>query len=132
MAYYAFLGENNIVTEVIAGKDETDMSEDWEQFYGNIRQQVCKRTSYNTRGGVYYIPNTDTPAPDQSKSFRKNYAGIGSLYDASLDAFIPPQPFLSWRLNTNTGLWDAPIPMPSDGKMYYWDETAQVWVSVDA
>lgn len=127
MAYYAFLDENNIVTEVIAGKDETDTSEDWEQFYGNIRQQVCKRTSYNTRGGVYYIPNTDTPALDQSKAFRKNYAGIGFTYDAALDAFIPHQIFPSWHLNTNTCLWEAPIPMPSDGKMYYWDEATQTW-----
>lgn len=127
MAYYAFLDENNIVTEVIAGKDETDTSEDWEQFYGNIRQQVCKRTSYNTRGGVYYIPNTDTPAPDQSKAFRKNYAGIGFTYNAALDAFIPLQTFPSWHLNTNTCLWEAPIPMPSDGKMYYWDEATQTW-----
>lgn len=75
MAHYAYLTTNNIVTDVIVGKDENDPPGNWEAYYG------AKRTSYNTRGGIYYIPNTDVPDPDQSKSFRKNYAGIGYVYD---------------------------------------------------
>jgi len=109
MAHYAFLNENNIVTEVIVGKDETDLSEDWEQFYGAIRNQVCKRTSYHG-------------------NMRKNYAGIGYTYDAVRDAFIEPQPFASWVLNEQTCQWESPVPMPTDGKIYAWDEDAKAWV----
>jgi hypothetical protein len=109
MAHYAFLDENNIVTEVIVGKDETDMSQDWEQFYGEIRSQVCKRTSYN--GNI-----------------RKNYAGIGYTYDLGRDAFIPPQPYPSWILAEETCQWSAPNPMPIDDKIYRWDELTTSWV----
>lgn len=126
MAYYAFLDENNIVTEVIAGIDEGDI--DWEIKYGEFRQQLCKRTSYNTRGGVYYLPDTNEPGPDQSKAFRKNYAGLDYTYDATRDAFIPPKPFASWILNEQSCLWDPPVPYPTDGKRYEWDETAQNWI----
>ena len=109
MAHYAFLNEQNIVTEVIVGIDESDISQDWEQFYGNFRGQTCKRTSYNN-------------------NIRKNFAGIGYTYDESLDAFIPPKPFNSWSLNEQTCLWEAPTPMPTDGKIYTWDESQQNWV----
>lgn len=109
MAHYAFLDENNIVTEVIVGKDETDLSEDWEQFYGAIRNQICKRTSYH--GNV-----------------RKNYAGIGYIYDAARDAFIEPQPFASWVLNEQTCRWESPTPMPTDGNRYSWDEATLNWI----
>jgi hypothetical protein len=113
MAHYAFLDENNIVTEVIVGKDETDLSQDWEQFYGAIRNQVCKRTSYN--GNI-----------------RKNYAGIGYTYDSQRDAFIPPKPYPSWTLVENICLWSAPTPMPTDDKRYSWDEPTLAWVEVSA
>ena len=109
MAHYAFLDQNNIVTEVIVGKDETDTSQDWEQFYGEFRNQVCKRTSYN--GNI-----------------RKNYAGIGYTYDSQRDAFIAPQPFPSWLLDEETCQWSAPTPMPTDKKLYHWDETTLSWV----
>ena len=122
MAHYAYLDENNRVTSVIVGKNEDDPPGNWEQYYG------AKRTSYNTRGGIYYIPNTDTPDPDQSKAFRKNFAGIDYVYDAVLDAFIPPKPYPSWLLNTQSCLWDAPVPYPNDGKAYIWDEATQSWV----
>ena len=111
MAHYAFLDENNIVTEVIVGKDETDLSQDWEQFYGEIRSQVCKRTSYNAR-------------------IRKNYAGIGYIYDSTRDAFISPQPFPSWTLVEETCQWLAPVPLPADDKKYRWDESTLSWVEV--
>jgi hypothetical protein len=108
----------NIVTEVIVGKDETDGPTNWEIHYGNFREQVCKRTSYNTRGGVH--TNGGTP-------FRKNYAGIGYTYDESRDAFIPPKPFDSWILNETTCLWEAPVAMPGDGQMYTWNEELGTW-----
>lgn len=131
MAHYAFLDEHNIVTQVIVGKDEGEDGVNWEEWYGNFQGQPCKRTSYNTRGNIYYIPNTDTPDPDQSKAFRKNYAGIGYLYDATRDAFISPQPYPSWTLNNFSCLWEAPVPYPTDGKLYYWDEATQSWDLVD-
>lgn len=127
MAYYAFLDENSVVTEVIKGKDEGQEGIDWEQWYGNFRNQLCKRTSYNTRGGIYYDPTSNEPATDQSKAFRKNYAGIGYVYDAILDAFIPPRPYLSWVLNTQTCYWEPPIPYPTDSNKYTWNETTQSW-----
>ena len=119
MAHYAFLDENNIVTEVIVGKDEGNF--DWEQQYGSFRGQACKRTSYNTHGGVHTLGGTP---------LRKNYAGIGYTYDRERDAFIPPKPFASWVLNEDTCLWDAPVAMPTDGGMYQWDEATTSWVAV--
>ena len=89
------------------------------------------QTSYNTRGGVHYDPNTGQPSTDQSKALRKNYAGIGYSYDQQRDAFIPPQPYPSWILNEQTCLWEAPVAMPSDGKMYNWDEDSQNWLEVE-
>jgi hypothetical protein len=121
MAHYAFLDENNIVTEVIVGKDEGEEGVDWEVHYGNFRGQTCKRTSYNTHGGVHSSGGTP---------LRKNYAGIGYTYDAGRDAFIPPRPFASWQLNEDTCLWNAPVPYPADGEMYTWDEDTTSWLPV--
>ncbi len=118
MAHYAFLNMQNIVTEVIVGKDETDGPTNWEMHYGNIREQVCKRTSYNTQGGVH--SGGGTP-------YRKNYAGIGYTYDYARDAFIPPKPFDSWTLNENSCLWEAPVAYPDDGQQYEWNEENQEW-----
>lgn len=126
MAYYAFLDELNIVTEVIVGKDEGNF--DWELQYAMFRGQACKRTSYNTHGGVHYDPVTGKPSEDQSKAFRKNYAGIGYSYDPVLDAFIPPKPYSSWILDTATCYWIPPVPMPTNGKDWVWDEEQQTWI----
>jgi hypothetical protein len=123
MAHYAFLDDNNIITEVIVGKDEGVDGTDWEQHYGAFRGQPCKRTSYNTIGGVH---------SSGGEPYRKNYAGIGFTYDGTRDAFIPPQPFASWVLNEDTCLWEAPIAYPTDGEMYVWDEEAQQWVSPES
>jgi hypothetical protein len=111
MAHYAFLDENNIVTEVITGIDETELIEelDPETWYGNFRSQTCKRTSYN--GNI-----------------RKNYAGIGYTYDAERDAFIAPKPFNSWNLNEDTCTWEAPTPRPEGS--YVWNEETLAWVVV--
>ena len=86
------------------------------------------QTSYNTRGGVYYQANSNIPAEDQSKALRKNYAGIGYIYDNVNDVFYPPKPFDSWTLNTTIWDWTAPIPHPQDGNMWDWDESAQQWI----
>jgi len=119
MAHYAFLDSNNIVTEVITGRNEGEDGIDWEQWYGEFRGQVCKRTSYNTIGGQH----TNGGIP-----FRKNYAGIGYIYDEQRDGFISPQPFPSWVLDENTCVWVAPNPMPIDGQYYSWDEATTSWV----
>jgi hypothetical protein len=123
MAHYAFLDGNNIVTEVIFGKDENEENINWESHYGAFRGQVCKRTSYNTYGGVHSAGGTP---------FRKNYAGIGYSYNEIRDAFIPPKPYNSWVFNEETCLWDPPTPRPSDlgTKLYLWDEITTSWVDV--
>ena len=119
MAHYAFLDENNIVTEVIVGKNEGEEGTDWEVHYGNFRGQTCKRTSYNTQGGVH--SGGGTP-------YRKNYAGIGYTYDLGRDAFIPQKPYASWLLDEDTCLWVPPVPYPIDNGRYRWDEAAGEWV----
>ena len=90
MAHYAFIDENNIVTEVITGIDETELIEglDPEIWYGQLRGQICKRTSYN--GNI-----------------RKNYAGVGNTYDETRDAFIPPKPRLDAVFNEDTCRWEV-------------------------
>ena len=118
MAHYAFLNMQNIVTEVIVGKDETEGPTNWEIHYGNLREQVCKRTSYNTVAGEHI---------DGGTPFRKNYAGIGYTYDYARDAFIPPQPYTSWTLDSNKCIWEAPVDYPSDGKQYTWNEDTTSW-----
>ena len=117
MAHYAFLDGNYIVTEVIVGKDESNF--DWERHYGDLRGQLCKRTSYNTIGGVHREGGTP---------YRKNYAGLGFTYDSVRDAFIPPKPYNSWLLNEDTCLWESPVPCPNDGKMYTWNEEQLSWI----
>jgi hypothetical protein len=110
MAHYAELNENNVVTLVFVGRDEDDLAEgvtDWEQYYARDGFTV-KRTSYNTRGGVHYNPETGKPSKDQSKAFRGNYAGEGFTYDEDLDAFIPPKPSENATLDEDTFSWIVP------------------------
>jgi hypothetical protein len=111
MAHYAFLDENNIVTEVIKGIDETELIEglDTETWYGNFRGQVCKRTSYNN-------------------NIRGTYAGIGYYYNEVEDIFVSPQLYPSWVRNGS--FWEAPTPKPEDGKVYVWDEATLAWVLI--
>ena len=115
MAHYAFLSDNNVVTEVITGIDETELIEglDPETWYGNFRNQTCVRTSYN--GNI-----------------RKQYAGVGYTYDAVNDVFICPQPYGSWILDDNFD-WQPPTPMPADAsetKRYAWFEPNRVWIEL--
>lgn len=122
MAHYAFIDENNIVTQVIVGRDENEVVDgisDWEAHYSEFSGQRCLRTSYNTIAGTHREGGTP---------FRKNYAGIGFIYDESRDAFIPPRPYPSWVLNEETCQWDAPVPYPGEeGDVYLWDEESQSW-----
>ena len=111
MAHYAFLDENNIVTEVIVGRNEdetVDGVSDWETYYGNIRGQVCKRTSFNN-------------------NIRKQFAGVGYTYDDVDDVFIAPAPFNSWYLDENYD-WQPPVPYPDGEGMFVWDEANEDWV----
>jgi hypothetical protein len=110
MAHYAFLDENNTVIEIITGIDETELIEGLhpEVWYGNFRNQTCKRTSYNG-------------------NYRKNYAGIGHTYDPERDAFIAPKPFTKWILNEETCRWEAPTPYPTDNKIYVWNDNQGEW-----
>ena len=113
MAHYAFINEYNIVTEVITGINETELIEGLhpEIWYGNFRNQTCKRTSYNN-------------------NYRKNYAGIGYTYDPERDAFIAPKPFTKWILNEETCQWEAPTPYPTDDKLYVWNDNKGEWEEV--
>jgi hypothetical protein len=111
MAHYAFLDEDNIVTEVIVGRNEdetVDGVSDWETYYGNIRGQVCKRTSFNN-------------------NIRKQFAGVGYTYDDVDDVFIAPAPFNSWYLDENYD-WQPPVPYPNGEGMFVWDEANEDWV----
>lgn len=125
MAYYAVLDENNVVTKIKSAGHENDWNGEveWEKETGKVH----KRTSYNTKGGIHYNPETNEPSVDQSKAFRKNYAGVGYNYDKTRDAFIPPKPYESWILNEETCLWDSPVPYPEDGQIYNWNEETQTW-----
>lgn len=122
MAHYAKV-ENSIVTQVIVADADFINS-------GAVGDpSLWLQTSYNTFGGVHYDPNTNEP--DGGVALRKNYAGIGFTYDAALDAFIPPKSYPSWILNTQTCLWEAPIPYPNDGNRYVWNEQSQSWLLVE-
>ena len=123
MAHFAKVN-NGIVEQVIVAEPEF-----FDTFVDSSPGQWIQ-TSYNTRGGVHYNPDTNEPSADQSKALRKNYAGIGYSYDAQRDAFIPPKPYASWVLDEQTCLWDAPVAMPTDGGRYTWNESTQVWDTV--
>ena len=127
MAHYALLNYKNIVTKVCTGKNEDETDTNIEIVYQNMFGQLCKRTSYNTRGGVHYNPDNNEPSEDQSKAFRKNYAGVGYIYDQARDAFIPPKPFDSWVLDEQSCLWEAPVSHPDDGEKYMWNEETTSW-----
>ena len=88
------------------------------------------QTSYNTRGGVHYDPQTGEPSQDQTKALRKNFAGIGYSYNRTQDCFVPPQPYASWTLDPTTCLWNPPTAYPQDGKQYRWNETTTSWQEV--
>lgn len=120
MAHYAKV-LNGIVTKVIVAE------EDFFNEFVDDSPGKWIQTSYNTRGGVHYKPNSNIPSDDQSKALRKNYAGIDWIYDEGKDAFYPPQPYSSWIIDESTGWWKAPTPIPDDDNKYEWDETSKSW-----
>lgn len=124
MGHFAKI-ENGIVTQV------NRIDEDYFAENPNLYLGTWIQTSYNTRGGIHYNPETGEPSDDQSKAIRKNYAGIGFTYDEQSDAFIPPKTYESWILNETTCLWESPIPYPNDNEQYYWDEQQQQWIQLD-
>ena len=107
--------ENGLVTQVIVA----------EQDFVDTQEGTWVQTSYNTRGGVHYDPNTGDP--DGGVALRKNYAGIGYTYDSDRDAFYSPQPYPSWTLNETSCIWEAPVAYPDDGNMYLWNEDTKQW-----
>lgn len=120
MSHFAKLDANNIVVFVTAGRQEDDGNE----------AELCARTgdcyvqtSYNTRAGVHVLGGTP---------LRYNFAAVGDFYDSGWDAFVPPRPFPSWTLSTDTFQWSPPTPYPTDGVRYEWDEATQTWEPVDA
>jgi hypothetical protein len=112
MSHFAKIDQNNMVTQVIVAEQEVINT----GLFGDPASWI--QTSYNTHGGVHRLGGTP---------LRKNYAGIGYSYNSTNDCFVPPKPFASWTLNINTCLWQPPVAMPTDNKMYQWNETAQVW-----
>ena len=112
MAHFAKV-ENGVVTQVIVIDQDTLNLGHWGD------PSLWIQTSYNTQGGKHLLGGTP---------LRKNYAGIGFTYDANRDAFLPPRPFPSWTLDEETCLWNAPTPMPTDGKLYNWDEDSKSWI----
>ena len=122
MAHYAILDENNIVTQVIVGKDENELDNegnvvDWEKYYGGLRTSFNTKENQHINGGV---------------PLRGNYAGIGYYYDSQWDAFIPPQPFQSWKIDYTKFKWIPPISKPTveDGFDYKWSEPNQEWIKL--
>jgi hypothetical protein len=116
MAHFAKVVDGKVSQVIVAEKEFFDT-------FVDSSPGEWIQTSYNTHGGVHATGGTP---------MRKNYAGIGFTYDRTRDAFIPPQPFASWTLNDSTCLWNAPVAMPTDGKMYNWDEATTAWVEVPA
>jgi hypothetical protein len=112
MAHFAKVVDG-VVTQVIVAEPE------FFQTFVDSSPGEWIQTSYNTHGGQHKLNGTP---------LRKNYAGIGFTYNRSKDAFIPPKPFASWVLNEDTCLWDAPVAMPDDDKIYTWDEATTNWV----
>tara|TARA_Y100001938_G_scaffold145016_1_gene220829 strand:- start:58 stop:438 length:381 start_codon:yes stop_codon:yes gene_type:complete len=121
MAHFAKLGAGNIVVAVhIVSNDIATTEQAGIDFLNNLykSRDIWRQTSYNTYAGEHSLGGTP---------FRKNFAGVGYRYDQTKDAFIPPQPYNSWKLNETTCIWDPPVAYPSDGKIYIWNETTQQW-----
>jgi hypothetical protein len=119
MAHFAQVIDEIVQQVIVAEQDFIDALPD---------ANLWIQTSYNTRGGIHYDPNSGIPSADQSKALRKNYASVGFTYDAIRNAFIPPKPYPSWTLSEDTCLWNAPVVYPNDGKEYYWDELSLSWI----
>lgn len=120
MAHFAKVVDRKVVQVIVAEPE-------FFQTFVDTNPGMWIQTSYNTRGGVHYQSNSNVPSDDQTKALRKNFAGIGFTYDSVKDAFIPEQPFQSWILDDETCIWGPPVPYPSDGNVYIWDELTLSW-----
>lgn len=121
MAHFAKLDQNNIVLEVNVVDNEHLLDAN------NIeREELGIAFLVQWSGGYPYWKQTS-----YNGSIRKNYAGVGYAYDIGRDAFIPPKPYASWVLNETTCRWEPPVPYPTDGKYYTWDEETTSWVETD-
>jgi hypothetical protein len=117
MAHFAHINDNNIVDNVIvAEQDFIDILPDSQNWI---------QTSYNTKGGVHYDPETGEPSGREA--LRGNYAGVGYVYDRDNDVFYPPSPYPSWVISSSCWKWEPPVPYPSDGNKYTWDEDNLNW-----
>jgi hypothetical protein len=125
MSYFAQVIDGIVNTVISADQKIIDTFSDAENWV---------KTSYNTRGGVYYLPDSNTPDPNQSKQLRANYASIGYTYDLANDVFYAPQPYPSWTISAPTWLWQAPVAYPNKEGSYEWDENLKLWMlaSVEA
>jgi hypothetical protein len=115
MAHFAKVKDGKVIKVIVAEQD----------FINNLVEEEAGtwvQTSYNTLGGVHKLGGTP---------LRKNFAGIGDIYDAQKDAFYSEQPYPSWTLNETTCLWEAPVAYPTDGQIYNWNETNQTWDLVE-
>jgi len=119
MAHFAEIDENNIVCRVIVVGNN-----DCKDSSGNESEAVGADFCHRLLGGVW-------KQTSYNANFRKNYAGIGYTYNPVLDAFIAPQPYPSWVLNTATCQWNAPVPYPDDGRVYTWDKLTTLWVLME-
>lgn len=120
MGHFAKVCEGKVLKVIVAEKEFFDT------FIDDI-PGTWIQTSYNTRGGVHYKPDSNIPSENQSKALRGNYAGIGHVYDYKNDVFYMPQPYPSWTLNQTTWTWKPPIALPTDNKVYNWNETNLNW-----
>lgn len=122
MAHFAKVQDGRVLNIIVAEQDFIDS-------YVDQQPGEWVQTSFNTRGGVHYNPETGLPSEDQSKAIRKNFAGIGHTYDSVRDAFYQPQPYPSWVLNEDTCIWEPPVPQPvEDNLTYFWDEPTTSWI----
>ena len=128
MSHYAKILDGKVIQVIVAEAD-------FFQVFVDTSPGTLIQTSYNTRGGVHYAPNTDTS--DGGVALRGNYASVGYIYDHLNDVFYAPRPFdknglpcISWTISAPTWLWQPPTPAPVDGKQYSWDETTKSWVEI--
>jgi hypothetical protein len=115
MSHFAQIDENNVVVQVLVADQE----------FVDSQPGTWVQTSYNTRGGVHYAPDSNTP--DGGVAIRKNYAGVGYTYVDGV-GFHEPRPYPSWTLNSDTYIWEPPSKYPDDGRRYYWIESKEAWI----
>ena len=124
MAHYAKVVDGKVTNVIVAEAEYFDT-------FVDDSPGTWIQTSYNTYGGVHYENGTNKPSKDQGKALRYNYAGVGFNYDKNADAFYSPQPYSSWKLNTTSYVWEAPVKHPNDGKLYEWNEEKKSWDLVE-